>query len=295
MSTGVIGQHLPMEKVAAGIADACQALSRDGGHHAARAIMTTDTKPKEAAAQVVVGGEKVTIAGMAKGAGMIHPNMATMLAFLATDATVEGAVLQNALEAAVSRTLNVITVDGDTSTNDTVLLLASGQAKNALLTDTRSADYSAFLDGLLDVSTSLAHGIVRDAEGASKFVTIQVTGAADSASAERVARTIANSILVKTAIYGQDANWGRVVCAAGYSGVEFDPSRLSLWMENEADSLHLVQAGAPFEIDESRAARILAGDAVSWRLDLDQGSAEATVWTCDLTHDYVDINAHYRT
>jgi glutamate N-acetyltransferase/amino-acid N-acetyltransferase len=295
MSTGVIGQPLPMDRVAAGIAAAAQVLSTDGGHAAARAIMTTDTRPKEAALRVNVGGKRVTIAGMGKGAGMIHPRMATMLAAIVTDAAVERSILQRALRAAVARTFNMISVDGDTSTNDTVLLLASGQAGHPPIAGVSSAAYRAFLAGLLEVATDLAQAIVRDGEGASKFLTIRVGGARRLADARRVARSIANSNLVKTAVYGQDANWGRVVCAAGYSGVAIDPDRLSLWMENQADSLHLVKGGQPFEIDELRAAAILSGNEVTFRLDLGMGNAEATVWTCDLTHAYVDINAHYRT
>jgi glutamate N-acetyltransferase/amino-acid N-acetyltransferase len=299
MSTGVIGQALPMDKVAAGIVSASQMLSRDGGHAAARAIMTTDTVPKEAAAQVRVGrasrAKTVTIAGICKGAGMIHPNMATMLAMVVTDAAIKPDVLQIALRTVAERTFNMITVDGDTSTNDTLLLLANGLAGNDVISDTSSRDYETVVDGLLDVAETLAKSIVRDGEGATKFISIRVTGAAHFDAAKQVAKSIAHSPLVKTAIYGQDANWGRVVCAAGYSGIEFDPAQLSLWMENKADSLYLVKGGAPFEIDEPRAAAILAQDQVVLRLDLGMGQAEATVWTCDLTHRYVDINAHYRT
>ena len=295
MSTGVIGQPLPMDRVAAGISAASQELSDQGGHAAARAIMTTDTRPKEAAVEIDVGGRAVTIAGMCKGAGMIHPNMATMLAALVTDADVEPHVLQHTLEAAVNLSFNMITVDGDTSTNDTVLLLANGRAANPTISSTTSTTYLAFLDGLIDVTTTLAQEIVRDGEGASKLVTIQVSGAPDFAAAKQVAQSIGTSSLVKTAIYGQDANWGRVICAAGYSGVEIDPTCLSLWMENKADSLHLVRDGEPFEIDESRAAALLSGHEVTFRLDLGLGDAEAVLWTCDLTHAYVDINAHYRT
>jgi glutamate N-acetyltransferase/amino-acid N-acetyltransferase len=295
MSTGVIGQTLPMDKVAAGIVSASQVLSRDGGHAAARAIMTTDTVPKEAAARIHVGGKTVTVAGICKGAGMIHPNMATMLAMVVTDAAIRPDVLQIALHTVADRTFNMITVDGDTSTNDTLLFLASGEAGNEVISDTSSEDYRTVVDGLLDVAETLAKSIVRDGEGATKFITIRVTGAAHFDAAKQIAKSIAHSPLVKTAIYGQDANWGRVICAAGYSGVEFDPARLSLWMETEADALHLVKGGAPFEIDEPRAAAILAQDQVVLRLDLGMGQAEATVWTCDLTHRYVDINAHYRT
>jgi glutamate N-acetyltransferase/amino-acid N-acetyltransferase len=295
MSTGVIGQPLPMDKVEAGIASACRALADDGGHVAAQAIMTTDTVPKEAAAQVRIGDKTTTIAGMCKGAGMIHPDMATMLAMMVTDAVVQPDVLRVALQTVADRTFNMITVDGDTSTNDTLLLLANGQAGNSPVLDVSSAAYEALVDGLLDVAETLAKSIVRDGEGATKFVTIHVMGAPHFRAAKQVAKSIAHSPLVKTALYGQDANWGRVVCAAGYSGVAFDPDQLSLWMENEDDSLHLVKDGAPFEIDETRAAEILAEEQVVLRLDLGMGQEEATVWTCDLTHRYVDINAHYRT
>jgi glutamate N-acetyltransferase/amino-acid N-acetyltransferase len=286
-----------MDRVAAGIAAASAALAgdRDHGHAAAQAIMTTDTVPKEAAAQVCIGGKTVTIAGICKGAGMIHPNMATMLAMMVTDAAIEPAILDTALRTVADRTFNMITVDGDTSTNDTLLLLANGQAGNKPVSDVSSADYAALVDGLRDVAEDLAQRIVRDGEGASKFVTIHVTGAASFVAAKQVAKSIAHSSLVKTAIYGEDANWGRVVCAAGYSGVEFDAADLSLWMENDTDSLRLVRDGAPFEIDEARAAAILAGEEIAFRIDLAMGQAEATVWTCDLTHRYVDINAHYRT
>lgn len=295
MSTGVIGQPLPMDKIALGVKRAAPALSPDGGHAAARAIMTTDTRPKEAAVQVQIGGQTATVAGMCKGAGMIHPNMATMLALIVTDAAVEREALQSALNTVVERTFNAITVDGDTSTNDTLLLLANGLAGNAAISNASGPDYAALVDGLAVVATKLAQAVVRDGEGASKFIAIHVGGAPDYASAKRVAKSVAHSPLVKTAVYGEDANWGRVICAAGYSGVEFDPTRLSLWMENRVDRLHLVRDGEPFEIDEVRAARMLAEDEIAFRLDLGQGSAEATVWTCDLTHAYVDINAHYRT
>ena len=195
----------------------------------------------------------------------------------------------------MDRTFNSITVDGDMSTNDTVLLLASGQAGNPLISDTAGASYRAFAEGLLAVATDLAQAIVRDGEGATKFVTVCVTGAKDDAMARQVAKAIACSSLVKTAVYGQDANWGRVICAAGYSGAPVDPNRLSLWMENDVGSLHLVTRGMPFETDEATAARILAADEVTFRLDLGLGTAQTTVWTCDLTHEYVDVNAHYRT
>jgi glutamate N-acetyltransferase/amino-acid N-acetyltransferase len=215
---------------------------------------------------------------------------------LTTDAAVAPQVLQHALSQAVEQTFNMITIDGDMSTNDTVLLLANGCAAPAdTISDLASPAYAAFLDGLLHVSTTLAQELVRDGEGATKFVTVQVTGASSFAAAKRVAMSIATSSLVKTAIYGEDANWGRVLCAAGYSGIDLDPRRLSLWMRGADDVLHLVRDGEPFEIDEPRAAAILAADEVALQLDLGQGSEGAVVWTCDLTHSYVDINAHYRT
>jgi glutamate N-acetyltransferase / amino-acid N-acetyltransferase len=295
MSTGVIGQHLPMDRIAAGILKASRGLSTDGGHAAARAIMTTDTRPKEAAVRLRIRDQPITIAGMCKGAGMIHPNMATMLALMVTDAAVDQDVLHSALRATVDRTFNMISVDGDMSTNDTLLLLSSGRAMSGSISRVGSDEYRALVDGLTAVATDLAQSIVRDGEGASKFITIQVTGGPTDGAATRVAKSIANSSLVKTAVYGQDANWGRVLCAAGYSGVSLDPDKLSLWMENQADTLHLVRGGEPYQIDEARAAAILRGDEVTWRLDLGLGASQATVWTCDLTHAYVDINAHYRT
>jgi glutamate N-acetyltransferase/amino-acid N-acetyltransferase len=295
MSTGVIGQPLPMAKLAAGIRDATLALSERGGHAAARAIMTTDTRPKEAAARLRVGRDEVTIAGMCKGAGMIHPGMATMLALMLTDVAIAPAALKTALTRVVDRTFNMVTVDGDMSTNDTVLLLANGQAGNAVLDELSSPEYEAFEGGLLAVATELAQGLVRDGEGATKFVTIHVSGAESWADAKQVAKSIATSNLVKTAVYGQDANWGRIICAAGYSGVDILPECLCLRMSGNTDSLLLVRDGAPYEIDEPRASVILAGDEIAFALDLGMGQAEATVWTCDLSHSYVDINAHYRT
>jgi glutamate N-acetyltransferase/amino-acid N-acetyltransferase len=270
-------------------------LSEAGGHAAARAIMTTDTRPKEAAVRVQVGDREVTIAGMCKGAGMIHPGMATMLALLLTDADVAPDVLKTALKRVTDRSFNMITVDGDMSTNDTVLVLANGQAGNDRLDDLDSPEYRAFEAGLLAVATELAQGLVKDGEGATKFVTIHVSGAESWTAAKQVAKSIATSTLVKTAIYGQDANWGRVICAAGYSGVDIEPERLCLRMSGGTDALLLVRDGAPFEIDEERASVILAEDEITFALDLGMGKEEATVWTCDLSHSYVDINAHYRT
>jgi glutamate N-acetyltransferase/amino-acid N-acetyltransferase len=295
MSTGVIGQYLAMDRVRAGIRSAGRSLSAEGGHAAARAIMTTDTVPKEASVRVDVAGQNVTIAGMCKGSGMVQPNMATMLGVIATDVVIERPLLQRALHEVVGQTFNMVTVDGDTSTNDAVALLANGLAANEVISGEDSAAYRAFRNGLLEVATSLASALARDGEGASKFITIRVTGATDAQAATVVAKSVANSALVKTAVYGQDANWGRVLCAAGYSGVAFDPAQLALWLTDGVKTLHLVRNGEPFEIDEAVASQILASGEITFRLDLGQGSGEARVWTCDLTHEYVSINAHYRT
>jgi glutamate N-acetyltransferase/amino-acid N-acetyltransferase len=295
MSTGVIGQHLPMGKLERGIAQACEMRTPNGGASAATAILTTDTRPKEMAVEVAIDGRTVTVAGMCKGAGMIHPNMATMLGLLVTDAAIEREALQAALHEVVSSTFNAVTVDGDTSTNDTVLLLASGAAGNDTIVSTDSPAFESFCAALLEVSTALAQGLARDGEGATKFVTVEVTGAPNRVAGQQVAKSIANSLLVKTAVYGADANWGRVLCAAGYSGVDIEPERLSLWLSDGTTSLHLVRGGEPYQVDEEVAADILSGDEITFRLDLGIGDECATVWTCDLTHAYVDINAHYRT
>ncbi|MFN8497048.1 MAG: bifunctional glutamate N-acetyltransferase/amino-acid acetyltransferase ArgJ [Anaerolineae bacterium] len=293
MSTGVIGQALPMERIAPGIAAAAQALDAtpDAGHHVARAIMTTDTFPKAAATQVEVDGRMVTIAGVAKGAGMIAPNMATLLSVIVTDAAATPAALRAALTSAADHSFNSITIDGDMSTNDTLLLLANGQAGNALLMGPQSPGYDAFLAGLTEVAAALAKMIARDGEGATKLVTIKVTGAPDFAAARQVGLAIGNSSLVKTAIYGEDANWGRVLCAAGYSGVELDPEKLSLWF----DDVCLLRYGQPTDYREEDAHATLTKAEVTITVDLGMGKAGAEVWTCDLSRDYVSVNADYRT
>jgi len=291
MSTGVIGVRLPMERLRAGIPQAVQALSGDGGAAAARAIMTTDTRPKACAVRTQVLGRPVTVAGMAKGSGMIHPNMATMLALIATDAAATPPLLGAILRRAVARSFNAVTVDGDTSTNDTVLLLANGQAGHAPLTDPDAPEAAPLAEAVLAVAVHLAQAIARDGEGASHFVTVTVRGAASEADAWRAAKAVANSPLVKTAVYGGDPNWGRVLCAVGYSGCQVDPAHAALWFGDVA----LVAGGRPLDYDEKRAAAVLQEPEVTITIDLGLGAGEATVWTCDLTHRYVDINAHYRT
>ena len=295
-STGVIGPHLPMDRVAAGIRAAAAALSPAGGRDAAVAIMTTDTRPKEAAYRVALpSGTVVTVGGMAKGSGMIHPDMATMLAFLATDAPVAPGHLQEALRQAVDDTFNLITVDGDTSPNDMVAVLATGTAAGAAL-EPGSADWDAFVAGLTAACRSLARQIVADGEGATRTFAVRVTGAATRDDARRAARAVAASSLVKTAVYGRDANWGRVLTAAGASGAAMDPDRASLSMEHEGTSIPLFRDGAPLPVDEEAATRMLGMDGVTFVLDLGTGGdAGAVAWGCDLTEKYVQINAAYRT
>ncbi len=293
MSTGVIGKLLPMDKLLPGVQQAVAQLAdtMDAGHAAARAIMTTDTRPKEVAVRVRTPEAEFTISGMVKGAGMIAPNMATLLSLVTTDAVISTAAAHSALSKAVEQSFNRITVDGDMSTNDTLLLLANGTVVMPAIESDASPLYQPFLEGLCWITRHLAQAVVRDGEGATRFMEITVRGARNEAEAKQVAMSVARSPLVKTAIYGQDANWGRIVCAVGYSGVDLDPERVSVWLGD----LHLVRDGAPYEIDEERASVILARDEIDITIDLKSGTAEAVVWTCDLSHEYVDINAHYRT
>jgi glutamate N-acetyltransferase/amino-acid N-acetyltransferase len=283
MSTGVIGQRLPMDKIRAGISLAAPRLSPEGGADAARAIMTTDTRPKVYARR----HGAYTIGGMCKGAGMIHPQMATMLALITTDAQIAPKRLERALRVAVNQSFNRITIDGDTSTNDTVLVLANGASGKEI----GEEEMRDFTQTLTQVCVNLAQQIVRDGEGATKFVEIVVSGARAEEEAVRVAKTIAHSPLVKTALYGGDANWGRVIAAAGYSGVAVDPATMTLWFGD----VNVFARGTPTAFNEADSTRAIAGKEVFIRLDLGQGEAQATVWTCDLSHDYVTINGKYRT
>ncbi len=303
LSTGVIGVPLPMARIRAGIRAAAISLTPHGWADAAQAIMTTDTRPKQAAVQVETAQGTYTIAGIAKGAGMIAPNMATMLAVIATDAALDPPTLQGALRAATAVSFNQIVVDGDMSTNDTVLALASSASGIPV---TGGAARETFTAGLTAVCTALAKAIVRDGEGASRFITLHVTGAPDEESARQVAMAVATSPLVKTAFYGGDANWGRILAAAGRAGVPLDADRLALWFApgeqgvgpgtNGAGGwLGVVAGGVPTNYREADAAAALAGGSVSVRLDLGLGEAASTVWTCDLSHEYVTINGHYRT
>ena len=291
LSTGVIGRQLDMTKVASGIAQLVPTSWTREANLASRAIMTTDTKPKTSSATGVIAGRTVTVAGMAKGAGMIHPGMATMLSIITTDAQVAPELLHTALKSVADMSFNRISVDGDMSTNDTVLLLASGVA-GVTITDSELADFVALLRV---VCIDLAKKIARDGEGATKLVEIRVTGAAHAQMAHRVADSIACSPLVKTAIHGNDPNWGRVVCAAGYSGAEIDPDTLTLDFGLGAEQIRLVAAGMPLVADLNAASNLLKREDVFITLDLGLGDATTTVWTCDFSKEYVEVNAHYTT
>lgn len=285
-STGVIGNFLPMPKLLKGISSAVSALNSRGAAAAARAIMTTDTKEKSIAVEGRIGGKTVRIGGMAKGSGMIHPQMATMLAVITTDVQVAPGELNRFLRHAVDRTFNCLTVDGDTSTNDSVVVLANG-VSGAALSDTRSR--SSFEKGLEMVCEELARSIARDGEGATKFVEIQVCGASDFESARKVAKAIAHSPLVKTALYGEELNWGRILCAVGYSGVPFDPEEVALSL----NGIPIFLNGSPVGSTRARAEKAMKAKDLRIEVDLVQGRAAARVWTCDLSHKYVDINASY--
>src|SRR5919112_7900 len=288
-STGVIGEHLPMDRVEAGIKEAATSLSDDGSPFA-EAILTTDTCTKEAVATVEIGGEVVTVGGVAKGSGMIHPNMATMLAFVTTDAAIEKKCLQNALKGATERTFNRITVDGDTSTNDMALLMANGAAGNEPLRQD-SPDYPAFEEAVEAVMRELAKEIARDGEGATKLIEVVVEGAKDEASAAALAKAVVGSSLVKAAAYGEDANWGRVLAAMGYAGVPFDPEGVEI----QFGTVKVFEKGEPVAHDAAEANATLAEGEIVITAHLGEGEGSASAWGCDLTHEYVEINGSYRS
>ncbi len=294
MSTGVIGTRLRVDKMLTGIEAAAAQLASTPAAAllAAGAIMTTDTFPKQAAVRVqLADGSSFVVGGMAKGSGMIHPNMATMLAVLTTDAAVSPEVLHAALRHVADRSFHCISVDGDTSTNDTLLALANGQAGNPPITTLDSPAGKALLAGMLAVAQPLARAVVRDGEGATRLVTIHVRGATDDAAAHQAAMTVATSALVKTALYGADPNWGRVVCALGYSKTPLDPGKLVLWF----GGIKVFAHGVPLDFDERSAHQLLDQPEVVIEADLGLGTGTATVWTCDFSYQYVKINAEYRT
>jgi glutamate N-acetyltransferase/amino-acid N-acetyltransferase len=289
-STGVIGVRLPMPKLRAGIAEAAARTAREGGAEAARAILTTDTKPKEVVVEFRVGETTCRIGAMAKGAGMIAPNLATMLAFFTTDAAVESSLLRQALVAAVGASLNRITVDGDTSTNDTAVVLASGASGAPPITGPGPAN-DAFTHALGAAALQLAEMLVRDGEGATRIAHVLVEGARSTSDAERIARSVAESPLVKTALHGGDPNWGRLLAAAGRAGVAFDVNRASIWIGD----VHVAEAGAARDYEEKVAAAAMHEDPVRFRIRLGEGDARSWMWTTDFSRAYVDINAHYRS
>ncbi len=295
-STGVIGMQLPIDRLKKGIALLKEAKGGtvEHGTAAAKAIMTTDTVHKEIAVQVELGGKTVTIGGMCKGSGMIHPNMCTMLAFVTTDVCISKEMLQKAVSEDVKDTFNMISVDGDTSTNDTLLVLANGAAKNPQITK-ENEDYGLFAAALNTVNTYLAKKMAGDGEGATALFEVKIVGAETKADAVTLSKSVVTSSLVKAAVYGHDANWGRILCAMGYSGVEFDPEKVDLFFESAAGRIQIIENGVAVDYSEEEATRILSEPEVTAIADVKMGDASATAWGCDLTYDYVKINADYRS
>ena len=296
-STGVIGQQIPIEKIVAGVTALKPGLdgSLEGGARAARAIMTTDTVPKEAAVSISLSdGTEAVIGGCCKGSGMIHPNMCTMLAFIGTDAAISKEMLQKALSSVVPDTFNMVSVDGDTSTNDTCIVMANGQAGNREIA-VEDENYALFRAGLLEVCTKLAKKMAKDGEGATCLFEVKVIHADTKENARVLARSVVSSTLTKAAIAGHDANWGRILCALGYSGIEFDPDKVDLYFESAAGKLQILKDGVSTGYSEEFATKILSCDEITATADMKMGDAEADAWGCDLTHEYVNINADYRS
>lgn len=295
-STGVIGMQLPMERIKKGVELLAQSKekSRQAGNLAAKAIMTTDTVEKEVAVQLEIGGKTITIGGMAKGSGMIHPNMCTMLAYITTDAVITKKALQKALREDVEDTYNMISVDGDTSTNDTVLLLANGKANNEKI-HIGTPEYQLFVEALHYVNETLAKKMAGDGEGATALFEVKVVNAKTKKQAKTLAKSVICSNLTKAAIAGHDANWGRILCAMGYSGATFDPEKVDLYIESKAGKLQLIQNGVALDYSETKATEILSQPEMTATADIKEGTEDATAWGCDLTHGYIDINADYRS
>jgi glutamate N-acetyltransferase/amino-acid N-acetyltransferase len=295
-STGVIGVALPVEKLLAGIAELAPQLGNtlDSGEQAATAILTTDTVMKTVAVEVEIQGKTVKIGGMAKGSGMIHPNMATMLSFVTTDVKIDPALLQKLLKETATDTYNMISVDGDTSTNDMVTVIANGMAGNSPLAE-NSPDYENFKEAFVYVHKTLAKKIIRDGEGATKFVEVEVFGTKTKADARTMAKSVITSSLVKAALFGEDANWGRVLCALGYSGVAFDPLKVSLVFSSQAGMITLLSDGVPIAFDEAEAKSVLSEQDINISVELNEGNEKAVAWGCDLSYEYVKINGDYRS
>jgi len=293
-STGVIGVPLPMNCIDSGIKNACRSLSYDGGTDAAHAIMTTDTFSKSVTVETELDGKKILLSGIAKGSGMIHPNMATMLSFIVTDANISKVMLQEALSKSVKKTYNMISVDGDTSTNDMLIILANGAADNKLI-ESKDASFDTFMEALDLLNTELAKLIARDGEGATKLIECNVINAVSSIDADKLSKSVISSDLTKSAFFGNDANWGRILCALGYSGGNFSPDKVDIFFESEAGCIQLVSDGEPLQFCEKTASEIMNKEYVKIKVDLHEGSFSATAWGCDLTYDYVKINGSYRS
>jgi len=295
-STGVIGMQLPIDRIVSGIKKLTEGKQEDleAGTRASRAIMTTDTKNKEAAVQIEIGGRTVTLGGMCKGSGMIHPNMCTMLAFVTTDAVISKELLTKAVKEDVVDTFNMISVDGDTSTNDTLLVLANGMAENPEIRE-NSPEYEAFREALHEINETLAKKMAGDGEGATALFETKVIHAPSKQDARILAKAVICSSLTKAAIYGHDANWGRILCALGYSGVIFDPEKIELFFESKAGRIQIYKDGVAADYSEEEATKILSEPEVTVVVDMKNGEESATAWGCDLTYDYVKINADYRS
>lgn len=295
-STGVIGMQLPVEKLTGGVRMLAKELSEseEAGTEAAKAIMTTDTRNKQVAVRVKLGGKEVTVGGMCKGSGMIHPNMCTMLAFVTTDVNISQKLLQEALSEDVKATFNMISVDGDTSTNDTLLVLANGEARNTEITE-KNEEYQIFAEALHFVNEALAKKIAGDGEGATALFEAKIIHADTLENARMLAKSVITSSLTKAAVFGHDANWGRILCALGYSGAAFDPEKIELYLESSAGKILIFKDGTAADYSEEEAERILSSSEVTALVDMKMGDAEATAWGCDLTYDYVKINADYRS
>ena len=293
-STGVIGQRINIEAIESAIPSVAAKLSCDGSDAAAHAIMTTDTVKKEEAVSLTIGGKTVKIGGISKGSGMIHPNMGTMLCFITTDCAISKGMVKAALKEAVRVSFNRISVDGDTSTNDTCVILANGMAGNEEI-KTKGADYKLFVAALTELCTKLARQMAKDGEGAKHLITCTVSGAQSEAAAETVAKSVIASSLTKAAIFGCDANWGRVLCAMGYSGEEFDPEAVDVTFVSKAGKIPVCKAGRGLNFNEDKAKKILSEDEVTIDIVMGKGKGTCTCWGCDLTYDYVRINGDYRT
>lgn len=295
-STGVIGKQLPIDKIKSGVTALSKVLgsSREDAKLAAEAIMTTDTKSKEVACTLELGGKQVTVAGMCKGSGMIHPNMCTMLCFVTTDAAISHELLQKALSEDVVDTFNMISVDGDTSTNDTVLVMANGQAENTPITN-EGEDYKTFCEALHFIMLELSKKIAGDGEGCTCLFEATVIGAKDKNQARTIAKSVVCSSLTKAAVFGHDANWGRILCAMGYSGAQFDPEVVDIWLESKAGTIKIVENGIATDYSEETATKILSEEEVIAKMDIKEGNETATAFGCDLTYEYVKINGDYRS